>query len=92
MIGNICGACFKHDQPEAKPLIEPFLKYPPSVFANIEDGALDLYEVIKHELMHHGVPAENIAHAGTCTLETAWLSSHRRGDKDRNTVMLIKHR
>ena len=91
VVGNICGPCFKHDQPDAKHLVEPFMKYPPHVFANRDEGALDLYEVIKHELTHHGVPVENIHHVGSCTLETNWLSSHRRGDTDRNTVVLVRH-
>jgi copper oxidase (laccase) domain-containing protein len=92
VVGNICGSCFKHDQPEAKHLVEPFMKYPPQVFTNTEAGALDLYEVIKHELVHHGVPVANIGHVGSCTFETDSLSSHRRGDTDRNTVVLVRHR
>ena len=91
VVGNICGPCFKHDQPEAKHLVEPFMKYPPHVFFDIEEGALDLYEVIKHELVHYGVPVANIGHVGSCTFETDSLSSHRRGDTDRNTVVLVRH-
>jgi copper oxidase (laccase) domain-containing protein len=91
VVGNICGPCFKHDRPEAKPLIEPFMKYPSQVFADHKTGALDLYEVIKHELTHYGVPAEQIRHFGPCTYETSWLSSHRRGNEDRNTVILAKY-
>lgn len=90
VVGNICGQCFKHDQEEAKPLIEYFLKLPENVFADRATGALDLYRVIHHDLAHHGVPTGNINQAGPCTFETKGLSSYRR-DKTplRNTVILV---
>jgi copper oxidase (laccase) domain-containing protein len=90
VIGNICGTCFKHDLPGARKYIEPFLKLPSQVFADKALGALDLFEVIKHELMHVGVPTENISHVGPCTLESEHLASHRRGDETRNTVILLR--
>ena len=89
VLGNICGACFKHDHEDAKPLIEPFLSLPPKVFDDHETKSLNLYEVIKHRLVWGGVPQEHIRHVGPCTFETAALSSHRRGDKDRNTIAVV---
>lgn len=89
VIGNICGACFKHEKEEAHHLAEPFLPLGERVFANIENRALDLYAVIKHRLMHAGVLEQNITHAGPCTFETPALSSHRRKDTDRNTTVVV---
>lgn len=89
VLGNICGQCFVHDHKEAKHLISPFVPLGEKVFANMETGALDLYAVIKHRLMHGGVAEENIQHAGPCSFETPSFSSHRRGDDDRNTVMVV---
>lgn len=88
--GNICGSCFRHDHESARPLIAPFLRYPDVVFADRERGGLDLYQVIRHELVHHGVPVENIRHESVCTLEHDHLSSHRRGDKTRNTIIVVR--
>lgn len=90
VVGNICGHCFKHDREEAKPLIEYFLRLPEIVFADKETGGLDLYEVIRHNLTHLGVPAENINQAGPCTFETKGLSSYRREKTPlRNTIILV---
>lgn len=91
VVGNICGRCFKHDHESAQHLIEPFLKLPEQVFADRSVGALDLYEVIKHQLIFHEVPAENIRHEGPCTLETPGLSSYRK-DKTllRNTIIVVR--
>lgn len=89
VVGNICGPCFKHDHEEAQHLIAPFLPLGSPVFANKETGSLDLFAVIKHRLAHLGVPVENIVHTGPCTFETPTLSSHRRGDKTRNTVIVV---
>lgn len=91
VVGNICGKCFKHDHKDAKHLIEPFMSYPESVFADRELGALDLFQVIKHMMMHAGVPEENIQHEGACTLETLTLSSYRGGDHSRNTIIVNRH-
>lgn len=91
VVGNICGDCFEHVGEGADVYIEPFLKYPPQVFKDRSRGALDLYEVIKHDLIHHGVPEANIQHEGPCTKESNWLSSHRRGDKTRNTIILVRY-
>ncbi|MBP6881873.1 MAG: polyphenol oxidase family protein [Candidatus Pacebacteria bacterium] len=89
--GNICGPCFKHDKNDAFKLIEPFLRYPSTVFANVEEGALDLFLLIKHNLMFAGIPESQIRHEGPCTLETPLLSSHRRGDDTRNTFIIVKN-
>jgi len=91
VVGSICGPCFRHDHKSAKHLIEPFLKLPEQVFADRSLGALDLYEVIKHELMYRGVPEGNIRHEGPCTFETPELSSYRR-DKTllRNTIIVVR--
>jgi copper oxidase (laccase) domain-containing protein len=89
--GNICGPCFKHDRAEARPLIEPFLRYPDAVFADRTLGALDLFALIKHQLIFAGVPEVQIRHAGPCSLETPLLSSHRRGDNTRNTFIVVKN-
>jgi copper oxidase (laccase) domain-containing protein len=88
--GNICGPCFKHDRDDARKLVEHFLRYPVDVFADRATRALDLFKVIKHQLMHEGVLEEHIRHEGPCTLETPALSSHRRGDKTRNTFVIVK--
>jgi len=90
VVGAICGSCFKHDREEAKPLIEYFHRLPDYVFADKETGALDLYEVIRHGLMYHGVKDENIRRAGPCTFETTGLSSYRRDRTAlRNTVIMV---
>lgn len=90
VVGSICGPCFKHDQEEAKPLIEYFLKLPPHVFADKDTGALDLFQVIRHDLMYHGVRDENIRHEGPCTYETKGLSSYRRNKTSRrNTIIMV---
>ena len=89
VIGNICGQCFKHEHESAHHLAEPFLHLGEKVFADVENKALDLYKVIKHRLMHAGVREENISHTGPCTFETPVLSSHRRGDTDRNTTVVV---
>lgn len=89
--GNICGPCFKHDHVDAQKYIEPFLRYPAHVFADIEQGALDLFALIKHNLMFKGVPESHIRQEGPCTLETPCLSSHRRGDTTRNTFIIVKN-
>ena len=91
VVGNICGPCFKHDHEGAKHLIEPFLKLPETIFADRALGALDLYEVIKHQLIYHKIPAGNIRHEGPCTLETPELASYRR-DKTplRNTIIVVR--
>lgn len=91
VVGNICGPCFKHDRDDAQKHIEPFLRYPVNVFANRIEGALDLYALIKHHLMHSGIPEAQIRHEGPCTLETPRLSSHRRGDNTRNTFIVVRH-
>lgn len=88
--GNICGACFRHDHESARPLIAPFLRYPNIVFTDRERGGLDLFQVIRHELLHSGVPDENIRYEGVCTLEHEHLSSHRRGDQTRNTIIVVR--
>lgn len=88
--GNICGRCFKHDKAEARKLIEPFLRYPEHVFVDRKTGALDLFELIKHNLVFAGVPESQIRHEGPCTLETLALSSHRRGDNTRTTFVVVK--
>lgn len=89
--GNICGPCFVHADEGAEDFITPFRKYPADarVFANEKTGALDLYQVIKHQLMFEGVPETNIRHEGSCTLETDVLASYRGGDAlIRNTFIL----
>lgn len=89
VLGNICGSCFKHEQDGAHKQVEPFLHLGEKVFADMENKALDLYKVIKHRLMHAGVREDNIQHAGPCTFETPALSSHRRKDTDRNTIVVV---
>lgn len=89
VVGNICGACFTHDHQSASHLVEPFMPLGETVFADMENKGLDLYKVIKHRLLHAGVAEEHISHAGPCTFETPGLSSHRRGDTDRNTVAVV---
>lgn len=89
VVGNICGNCFKHE--EAMHLVEPFMQYPASVFTNRSIGALDIYEVIRYELMHRGVQEKNIKHEGSCTFESSHLSSYRRDrSADRNTIILVR--
>ncbi|MEN9920444.1 MAG: hypothetical protein RL538_337 [Candidatus Parcubacteria bacterium] len=90
VVGDICGSCFRHDVPDAEPHIAYFRRLPAPVFADAEKGALDLYQVIKHYLTHHGVALENIRREGPCTLETPTLASYRR-DKTmlRNTVIAV---
>lgn len=91
VVGNICGPCFKHDHASATHLIEPFFKLPAQVFADRALGALDLYEVIKHQLLFRGVLEENIRHEGPCTLETEGLSSYRRDQTLlRNTIIVVR--
>lgn len=87
--GNICGPCFVHEGPDAERHIKHFKRLL-GAFVDEAAGALDLFAVVKHGLMHHGVPAENINHVGPCTLETPILSSHRRSDQTRNTFIAIK--
>lgn len=87
--GNICGQCFTHEDPGAGHHVE-FFKRIPGAFTNESLGALDLFAVIKHFLVHSGVQTENIIHAGPCTRETPGLSSYRRGDETRNTFIAIK--
>ena len=92
VVGSICGHCFKHDQEEAQPLIEYFLKLPEpnQVFADRTAGALDLYQAIRRDLKFHGVLEENIRHEGPCTRETSGLASYRRDRTTlRNTIILV---
>jgi copper oxidase (laccase) domain-containing protein len=90
VVGSICGSCFKHDYEEAKPLIEYFLKLPPYVFTDRETGALDLFQVVRHDLIHHGVSDKNIRYEGPCTFETPGLSSYRRDKTSlRNTIIMV---
>jgi copper oxidase (laccase) domain-containing protein len=90
VVGSICGHCFKHDHEEAKSLIEYFHKLPDKVFADKETGALDLFEVIRHNLLHYGVPEENIRREGPCTFETPELASYRRDKTSlRNTIIFV---
>lgn len=89
--GNICGPCFVHEGVGAEKYINYFKRLPGPI-VHESTGALDLYAVIKHGLMHHGVPEAQINHVGPCTLETPALSSHRRGDETRNTFIAIRAR
>jgi copper oxidase (laccase) domain-containing protein len=90
VVGSICGSCFKHDKPEAQHLIEYFHRLPDQVFADKATGALDLFEVIRHNLRHLGVRDEHIRRAGPCTFETDGLSSYREARTNlRNTVILV---
>ncbi len=91
IIGNICGSCFKHDQPEARAKATWFSPLGDHVFADVESLSLDLEAVIRHRLTHQGVAESNIRHVGPCTFETPSLASHRRGDTDvRNTLIVVK--
>lgn len=94
VVGTICGHCFVHNDPGAEKYVERFRRYTPSVFADEEAGALDLYRVIVAQLRHEGVPEGSIRHEGPCTRETPALSSYRR-DRDkkntnRNTFCLVR--
>jgi copper oxidase (laccase) domain-containing protein len=89
VLGNICGDCFVHDYPNAQHLVEPFDVYPKEVFKDRSKGALDLHQVIVHQLTEEGVKEDTIRHEGDCTLEHDHLSSHRRGDNTRNTIILV---
>lgn len=95
VVGNICGPCFTHENEGAEKYVASFRKLPSRVFADEKRGALDLYAVIKHRLMHHGLREANIRQDGPCTLETPSLSSYRRDSYDqekaqeRNTILLV---
>jgi copper oxidase (laccase) domain-containing protein len=92
IVGSICGRCFKHDKPEAKPFIEYFLQLPEpnQVFTDRENGALDLFGVIRRDLLCHGLRDEHIRHEGPCTFETEDLASYRRAKTElRNTMIFV---
>jgi copper oxidase (laccase) domain-containing protein len=93
ILGGICGQCFKHEQPEARPHIEPFMRFHrdcvhPPVILDETLGTLDMRQLVRHQLRYHGLPQGNIFIDHTCTFESNWLSSHRRGDTNRNTVVV----
>ncbi len=94
VVGDICGKCFKHDHDSARPLIVPFLPLGDQVFLDVESGALSLFAVIKHRLLHAGVPEASISHYGDCTFEKHRYSSHRRdaNRNDRNHIIVVKTR
>lgn len=89
VLGSICPEHFRHEQPDAREKVRAFEPLGDHVFRNKDFFELDLFSVIKHRLIHGGVPTENIQLVGPCTYESPRLSSHRRGDKDtRNTVIV----
>ena len=92
VVGDICGYCFKHDAPEARHLIEPFLMFGDEVFFDRDHFGLSLFMVIEIRLIAAGVPRGNITHANECTYEKGRYASHRRdGDRnDRNHVIVVK--
>ncbi len=94
VVGDICGKCFKHDHASARSLVTPFLPLGERVFTDMESGALSLFAVIKHRLIHAGVPEMNIEHYGECTFEKRQYASHRRDNNrnDRNHIIVVKTR
>lgn len=86
---NICANCFEHQGPDAEKHIAHFRRIPGAI-TDEGRGTLDIFRVIMHDLAHHGIKREHIEHQGPCTLETPALSSYRRKDITRNTVIAIK--
>ncbi len=94
VLGDISGKHFLHDHESARPLIEPFLCLGDEIFTDKARLGLSLFAVIKHRLLHAGVPLGNISHYGECTFAHHRYSSHRRdGDRnDRNHIIVVKTR
>lgn len=88
--GNICGSCFVHKGADDEEQYLQWFRAIPGAVSEDVLGRLNLYRVIEQHFIHAGVPAENIRHVGPCSLETPGLSSHRRGDKTRNTFIVLK--
>lgn len=88
--GNICGSCFVHEAASDEEKYLQWFRGIPGAVSKDVLGKLDLYRVIHQHFIHAGVPTENIRHEGPCSLETPGLSSHRRGDKTRNTLIVVK--
>jgi copper oxidase (laccase) domain-containing protein len=90
VVGGICGQCFKHEQLSGQALVKPFHKFGDDIFVDKKLGSLDLFALIRLQLLQAGVPHQNITKAGPCSFETETLSSYRR-DKtlDRNTIIVV---
>lgn len=85
----ICANCFPHNDENGRQLVQPFREhFGNEVFENVRRGTLCLRTVIKTQLYDLGVHPSNVTWDGHCTRETSWLSSHRRGDTTRNTIVV----
>ena len=83
---GICGQCYKHEQDVSQ--VESFY----GAIDHGEDrsqGELNLIRRIKHGLRHEGVLEVNIEIDGRCTRDTPELSSYRRGDPHRSSIVVL---
>lgn len=82
---GICGNCYTHEQD-----LSHTVRFYDRVDhgENRERGELNLIRRIKHQLRFADIPEANIEIDGRCTLETPELSSNRRGDVSRSTIIV----
>lgn len=82
---GICGRCYTHEQDLSHTV--PFYNRVDHG-EDRERGELDLIRRIKHQLRFADIPEANIEIDGRCTKETPGLSSNRRGDTSRSTIIV----
>lgn len=87
---GICGNCFVHDTDGASSFVTPFDLFGHQVFVDRSRGALDLFAVIGGHLRAYGLGEHCITRDSTCTKESNALSSHRRGDTSRNSIIVTR--
>lgn len=87
---HICGQCFVHDQPGAEAYVAPFDRFGAAAFTDRSRGALDMFAIIKAQMIGYRIDEERISRDGRCTKETGVLASYRQGDRTRNTIIVVR--
>lgn len=95
--GAISGTNYWHEDPEARPSMEPFHNlYGNEVFVdNPDHGRLDLFSVTRMVARRWRIPESNIVSDGLCTYKHSTLASFRcstKSDKERNITIAVNRK
>ena len=88
---HISGVNFDHSHTGAERHVSWFREqYGQAAFTNWERGRLSLRAVLEAEFNRAGIPTTNVKWDSRCTFSDESLSSYRRNDNHRNTLVVIR--